>query len=177
VHNRTVLDIRHEGEKGRTAISLRKRLGQRLDTYPMCRIPVKCVVVLRRVADNAAPCEMSPKYVQMAQTISVVPSIISVCRRDRPNRDCAELAGCGNMVRCCPHLIEGVRGGRVGLLLMRLHHGDGAGKVSGAFAGVMAVTQRPIVSSRNPLPHRADESDRHDHPGHGVNPATADTPD
>jgi uncharacterized membrane protein len=33
------------------------------------------------------------------------------------------------------------------LLLMRLHHGDGAGKVSGAFAGVMAVTQRPIVSS------------------------------
>ena len=34
---------------------------------------------------------------------------------------------------------------------MRLHHGDGADTISGAFAGVMAVTQRPIVSSRNPL--------------------------
>ena len=93
--------------KGGTAILMRKRLGQRLDTYPMCRIPVKCAVVLPRVADNAAPCEMSPKYVEMAQTISEVPSIISVFRRDRPNRDCAELAGCGNMLSCCHYLIEG----------------------------------------------------------------------
>ena len=121
--------------KGGTAILMRKRLGQRLDTYPMCRIPVKCAVVLPRIADNAAPCEMSPNYVEMAQTISVVPSIISVFRRDRPNHDCADLAGCGNMLSCCPYLIEGYVAAGSDSLRMRLHHGDGADTIRGVLLG------------------------------------------
>src|SRR5712672_1401446 len=65
-------------------------IGSRAQTYGFRHPPRRCEradrhfdektigPAARHLADNAAPCEMSPKYVEMEQAISVVPSIISL---------------------------------------------------------------------------------------------------